>query len=132
MSVLTSGGYDAAGLTIAGYFTDKPVHVYDQYTFHKGKFYQDDKVYVQPADKYNFVKPVYVLTSDISRSAAESFAMQMKALPNVKLVGSHTLGILSDMLGKSIGEYYLTQSNRKYSSPQGDVYEVSVLNQILK
>lgn len=64
------------------------------------------------------------MTTDISRSAAESFAMQMKALPNVKLAGTHTLGILSDMLGKSIGEYYLTISNEKYLTPAGDMYEL--------
>ncbi len=117
------GGYDAAALTIAGYFTDKPVHVYDKYTYHKGTFNKDGKVYVSPAGKYNFVKPVYVLTTDISRSAAESFAMQMKALPNVTLVGAPTLGILSDMLGKSIGEFYLTLSNEKYLTPDGQSYE---------
>jgi C-terminal processing protease CtpA/Prc len=48
----------------------------------------------------------------------------MKALPNVKLVGTNTLGIFSDMLGKSIGEYYLTLSNEKYVTMKGDTYEV--------
>jgi C-terminal processing protease CtpA/Prc len=48
----------------------------------------------------------------------------MKALPNVKLVGTNTLGIISDMLGKSIGEYYLTLSNEKYLTAKGDMYEV--------
>ena len=54
--------------------------------------------------------------------------MQMKTLPNVKLVGTNTLGILSDMLGKSIGEYYLTLSNEKYLTPASDMYEVKGVN----
>lgn len=118
------GGYDAAGLTISSYFTDKAVPVYTKYVFQNGGFLKGTDFIIYPSKEYQFTKPVYLLTTDISRSAAESFAMQMKTLPNVKLVGTNTLGILSDMLGKSIGEYYLTLSNEKYVTPAGDMYEV--------
>jgi carboxyl-terminal processing protease len=118
------GGYDAAGLTISAYFTDKPVNVYTKYIFQNGSFLKGTTFTVNPSPKYQFTRPVYLLTTDISRSAAESFAMQMKALPNVKLVGTNTLGIISDMLGKSIGEYYLTLSNEKYLTTKGEIYEV--------
>jgi carboxyl-terminal processing protease len=118
------GGYDAAGLTISAYFTDKPVNVYTKYIFQNGDFLKGTNFMINPSAKYQFTKPVYLLTTDISRSAAESFAMQMKTLPNVKLVGTNTLGIISDMLGKSIGEYYLTLSNEKYLTAKGDMYEV--------
>ena len=86
------GGYDAAGLTISGYFTDKPTTAYTKYIFQNGCFLKGTEFLVNPSAKYQFTKPVYVLTTDISRSAAESFAMQMKSLPNVKLVGTNTLG----------------------------------------
>lgn len=119
------GGYDAAGLTIAGYFTKTPHHAYTTYKFQDGKFYKSTEFRVNPAANYNFTKPVYLLTTDISRSAAESFAMQMKALPNVKTIGTNTLGILSDMLNKSIGNYVLTTSNEEYITPGGKMYEVS-------
>jgi carboxyl-terminal processing protease len=118
------GGYDAAGLTISSYFTDKPVPVYTKYIFQNGVFLTGTDFIIHPSATYQFTKPVYLLTTDISRSAAESFAMQMKALPNVKLMGTNTLGILSDMLGKTIGEYYLTLSNEKYVTMKGDMYEV--------
>jgi C-terminal processing protease CtpA/Prc len=65
------------------------------------------------------------LTTDISRSAAESFALQMKSLPNVTTVGTNTLGILSSMLNKTIGEFMLTISNEKYVTPDGKTYEVT-------
>jgi carboxyl-terminal processing protease len=118
------GGYDAAGLTISGYFTDKSVQAYTKYVFQNGAFVRGTDVPISPSAKYRFTKPVYLLTTDITRSAAESFAMQMKALPNVKLVGTNTLGIISDMLGKSIGDYYLTLSNEKYLTPTGEMFEV--------
>lgn len=117
------GGYDAAGLTIASYFTDKIVPVYTKYRYKEGQFLKGSLFDIYPAEQYNFTKPVYLITTDISRSAAESFAMQMKALPNVKIAGTPTLGIISDMLGKSIGEYYLTLSNEKYVSTTNEVFE---------
>ncbi|MEM9673200.1 MAG: S41 family peptidase [Bacteroidota bacterium] len=119
------GGYDASGLTIASYFTDKPMLAYTSQVYSRGVFQNESELYVNPSEKVNFTKPVYLLTTDISRSAAESFAMMMKALPNVKLVGMNTLGILSGMLGKSIGEFYFTSSNQRLLSPDNEIYEVS-------
>lgn len=63
--------------------------------------------------------------TDISRSAAEGFAMMMSALPNAKLVGTNTLGTLSGMLGKSISDFYTTYSNQKLVNLNGDFFEVS-------
>jgi len=119
------GGYDAAGLTIAGYFTDIPVLAYSQYNFYDGVFYKGGDQYIYPSESNNYTKPVYLLTTDISRSAAETFAMQMKVLPHVTLAGTPSLGILSGMLGKNIGDFYLTCSNEKYVSPEGKSYEVN-------
>ncbi|MEN7551126.1 S41 family peptidase [Rapidithrix thailandica] len=118
------GGYDAAGLTIASYFTKETVQAYTLHTYYGGEFYETSTFNVIPATE-TYSKPVYLLTTDISRSAAETFAMQMKALPHVTLVGSRTLGILSNMLGKNIGGFYLTCSNGKYESTEGAVYEVN-------
>ena len=117
------GGYDASGLTIASYFTDKPKLAYYQEVFADGVFYQEDSIVVKPAGTVHFEKPVYVLMTDISRSAAEGFAMTMGALPNVKLVGTRTLGILSGMLGKSVGDFYTTISNQRLLSKDGQYYE---------
>lgn len=117
------GGYDASGMTIAGYFTNRPVTAYTSQVFSNNAFYEEDKVVIYPADSVRFTKPVYVLTTDISRSAAESFAMMMDPMQNVTLVGTRTLGILSGMLGKSIGDYYTTFSNQRLVAPDGNFYE---------
>ncbi|MFT3704162.1 MAG: S41 family peptidase [Agriterribacter sp.] len=119
------GGYDAAALSIAGFFADNPTLAYTSQVYNNGTFYNESDVYVQPSEKIQYTKPVYVLMSDISRSAAEGFAMLMKVLPNVKLVGTNTMGILSSMLGKSIGDFYSTSSNQRLLSPEGKYYEVS-------
>ncbi|MDJ1506060.1 S41 family peptidase [Xanthocytophaga agilis] len=118
------GGFDAAMLALASYFTDKPTLVYTSQVYTNGKFHDESKVYIQPVSKIAYTKPVYVLMTDISRSAAEGFAMTMKANSNVKLVGTHTLGILSSMLGKSIGNFYATLSNQRLLTPNGKYYEV--------
>ncbi|MEM1406998.1 MAG: S41 family peptidase, partial [Bacteroidota bacterium] len=94
------GGYDAAALTVASYFTDTQVFSHTSQVYNNGEFYDEDNVAVYPSDSKSFTKPVYVLMTDISRSAAESFAMMMSVLPSVKLVGTPTLGTLSGMLGK--------------------------------
>ena len=119
------GGYDAAALSIAGFFTDKTTLAFTSQVYNNGTFYNESDVYVQPSEKIQYTKPVYVLMTDISRSAAEGFAMLMKSLPNVKLVGTNTMGILSGMLGKSIGDFYSTSSNQRLLSPKGTYYEVS-------
>lgn len=119
------GGYDASGLTIAGYFTDDPILAYFQQVYSNGAYYNEDSVIVEPADSINYTKPVYLLMTDITRSAGESFAMMMDALPNVKLVGTNTLGTLSGMLGKSIGDFYTTSSNQRLISVDNKFYEVT-------
>jgi len=119
------GGFDAASLTLASYFTDKPKLAYISQVYNNGSFYDEANVYIRPADKIVYTKPVYILMTDISRSQAEVFAMKMKANANVKLAGTNTLGILSGMLGKSIGNFYSTSSNQRLLLPNGKYYEVS-------
>lgn len=116
------GGFDASGLTIAGYFTDASVYAYKSQVYNQGDFYDEEEVFIHPSN-ISYTKPVYVLMTDISRSAAESFAMMMDALPNVKLVGTNTLGILSGMLGKSISDFYTTYSNQRLVNSDGEYYE---------
>ncbi|MEM6525569.1 MAG: S41 family peptidase [Bacteroidota bacterium] len=118
------GGYDATALTVASYLTDVPTFSHTCQVYNNGEFYDEDSVSIHPNDSLTFTKPVYVLMTDISRSAAEGFAMMTGAIQNVKLVGTPTLGTLSGMLGKSVGSYYTTYSNQRLVSPDGKYYEV--------
>ena len=45
------GGYDAAFLAIAGFFTNKPTLAYTSQVYNNGRFYDESKVYVYPAGK---------------------------------------------------------------------------------
>ena len=118
------GGYDASALTIASYFTSEPVYAFTRQAYNVDVFHSEDKVVVYPS-KVSFAKPVYLMMTDISRSAAECYAMMMDALPNVTLVGTNTLGTLSGMLGKSIDDFYVTVSNQKLVNPEGEHFEVT-------
>lgn len=48
--------------------------------------------YLEPSSRMRWYKPVVVLTNRHVFSAANEFAMYMKALPSAKLVGDHTGG----------------------------------------
>jgi C-terminal processing protease CtpA/Prc len=52
---------------------------------------------LEPLGKTQFTKPVVLLTNDASFSAADVFAMAMKELPHVHIIGDHTNGIFSNM-----------------------------------
>lgn len=119
------GGYDASALTIASYFTTEPVFAYTSQVFTNGEFYNEDDVSVYPSNSVSYTKPVYIVATDISRSAAEGFAMIMRELPNVNIIGTNTLGTLSSMLGKSIGPYYTTLSNQRLMTNKQEFFEVT-------
>jgi hypothetical protein len=118
------GGYDAAGAVIAGFFTNEETYAYTTQTFHRDTFYTGSKHYIKPSQRNTFTKPVYVLMTDISRSAAENFALYMKAIPQAQLVGMNTLGIQSGILNKAIGPFNLTLSNQRFITPEKQFYEV--------
>ena len=67
------------------------------YSQHKtGKGHSDfstmEPLYLEPSQNVRWHKPVVVLTNRHVYSAANEFAMYMKALPQVKMVGDHTGG----------------------------------------
>jgi C-terminal processing protease CtpA/Prc len=81
-------------------------------------------VYVEPTTDNPFTGEVYLLTSRLSISAAESFALAMSTLPNVTLVGEPTNGVLSDMWFAILPNGWIaTLSNERYLSSDGISYE---------
>jgi carboxyl-terminal processing protease len=93
------GGSDAISQLIAGHFaTTKKLYM----TTRKrngpkhSDFTQPEYWYVEPNGKAQFTKPVILLTSRFSQSAAETFALAMNELENVRLLGDTTAGGYSD------------------------------------
>jgi carboxyl-terminal processing protease len=79
---------------------------------------------VTPSPRARYTGPVYLLTSNVTVSAAEIFAMAMRALPNVTHAGEPTRGSLSDMLAKRLPNGWgVTLSNEIYLDKDGALWE---------
>lgn len=116
------GGYDGISRRIAGRFTDQPRLAYSKIGV--GAKAPLQPVKVEPAPGARFTGPVYVVTSDITVSAGETFTLMMKALPNVKLAGGITHGAFSDQLPKPLPNgWALALPAELYKAPNGDDVE---------
>ncbi|MEM6785690.1 MAG: S41 family peptidase [Bacteroidota bacterium] len=119
---LNQGGYDEVSLGIAAHFAVEETPGLTKYAFDA----QEDtrqSFTVVPAETV-YTKPVVVLTSDVTVSAAETFTMEMRALPQVTHAGSATRGALSDMLFRTLPNgWRLTLSNEVYLDTAGVLWE---------
>jgi hypothetical protein len=94
-----SGGEDRIGKAIADRFADRKrlyMITRDRNGPGHGDFAEPIYWHVKPAD-YTFTGPVILLTSRLSVSAAENFALAMRVLPHVTVVGDTTSGCFADM-----------------------------------
>lgn len=119
------GGYDDIGSALVRYFLNKPQAVLQKQT--KNRLATTDLVSLNltPA-AVTYSKPVLLINSKLSVSAAETFSIMMKNLPQVTLLGEASNGALSDMLQVTLPNgWLLTLSNERYLDMQGKTYEVS-------
>jgi hypothetical protein len=71
-----------------------------------------------------FLKPVYLLTSQQSASATDFMALCAGELPQLKRIGAHTGGAISDALPKQLPNgWFFSLSNEVYLDNQGKCYE---------
>lgn len=119
------GGSDFISLAIASHFTDNAYTGYSKYARDGEGFTEPQVVGVTPAEGQRFTgRPVVLLTSSNTASAAESFILMMSQLDNVTLVGETTHGIFSDRLQWLLpGANVLSMSNEVYLSPEGEWLE---------
>lgn len=122
---LNDGGFDKVARAIAGRFASERTLGYYKYAGDS----EDDEpqaIYVEPSGKRRYTGPIYLITSDITVSAAEIFTMSMRALPNVIHVGQTTRGALSDMLWKTLPNgWTLSLSNEVYLDADRKLWEGS-------
>lgn len=115
------GGMDLNSHKISGRFADKKRIAYYKHQRKKGKnTYRRLKTkYLRPSGKLQFTKPIIILTSDHTASAADVFALMMKELPYVTVIGDRTSGIFSDMYGfKLPNGWFATLSHQQYFSTE--------------
>jgi len=93
------GGDDRVGKAIADYFADQKR---DYMITRKGKSIEksasrEEKIwFIEPKKENRYLKPVILLTDRTTFSAAENFALAMRELPHVSLVGDFTSGSFAD------------------------------------
>ena len=119
---LNQGGMDELSMAVASHFTDEPVLAFTKVAHASGVAPQE--FYIKPAESGMYLKPVTLMTSGVTLSAAEVFTIAMRALPHVTHVGGTTDGALSDVLEKPLpNQWQLLLSNEIYRDAEGHLWE---------
>ena len=117
---LNGGGMDPAAITVASFFADQSRHVLTK----KIRGGHATEVLLEPAKGFQFTKPVYLLTSEVTASAAEAFVLIMRSFPHVKHIGETTRGGLSGLLPKQLPQdFVVTISNEVVLDSHGNLFE---------
>ena len=113
------GGYDVISRAIAARFADRPRRVYTKHA--RGAAGVPPQPFVlTPAAGPRYLGPVTLVTSDVTVSAGETFALAMRALPAVRHVGTRTRGAFSDVLAVPLPNGWRVHlSNEVYRDPRG-------------
>jgi C-terminal processing protease CtpA/Prc len=95
------GGEDDIALTIINRFCDRKRVAFRRKTKigpGKDDFTPLKTWYIEPQGQVRFTRPVVLLTCDSVFSGGEAFALAIKQLPHVTIIGEHTNGIFSYQL----------------------------------
>ena len=118
------GGHDGLAQRVAARFADERRLAYTKIAY-GARDLEPQPFHVHPSKRARYLGPVYLVTSDITVSAGEVFALLMRALPNVVHVGTRTRGALSDQIEKPLPNgWQLSLSAEIYRDPQGEWYEL--------
>ncbi|MCF2859928.1 S41 family peptidase [Pseudoalteromonas sp. SMS1] len=118
-----TGGGDAIALAIAGYFADRDLLAFNKQAINQTGRGIPIRQKLSP-HRSAYTKPVYLLTSQLTVSAAEVFTMAMDQLAHVTKVGEETAGSLSDALKFTLPNgWQFSLSNEVYRNAQGDMFE---------
>lgn len=119
------GGYDDIGNALVRYFLTQPTAVLQKQVKNRLAATGLTSLTLAPA-AITYTKPVFLINSKLSVSAAETFSIMLKSLPQVSILGEASNGALSDMLEITLPNgWLLTLSNERYLDMQGNSYEVS-------
>lgn len=123
---LNGGGADSFSLEIAGRFFDQRRLAFRKKARKNDGYSEEVEIYQEPTVATPYTKPVYLLTSGETASAAEVFTVAMRNLPYVTLVGETTEGIVSDPLESTMPNgWELNICNEIYATADGEVFESS-------
>ena len=117
------GGQDAVSFEILNRFISKRQKVATQQLYYHNQYTAVLPLFIK-GNTHSYTKPVYVLTSPQTGSAAESFAIASLELDNFKRIGSSTSGAMSTALEKTLPNgWAFSISNEIYMDNNGTCYE---------
>jgi len=117
------GGQDVVALEILRRFNPDRKQIAFKKARHKKGYTIKTPIYLEAA-KNPYIKPVYLLTSQQSASATDMMALSSMELNNLKRIGSHTNGAISDALQKTLPNgWYYSLSNEVYTDNYDMCYE---------
>jgi hypothetical protein len=97
------GGEDDVALAIINRFVDQRRVAFHRKTqIAPGEFSPLKTWHMEPEGKTQFTGPVVLLTTDSVFSGGEAFALAIRELPHVVILGDHTNGIFSYTLDKDL------------------------------
>jgi carboxyl-terminal processing protease len=119
------GGDDEIGHKVLSYFISEKREIYSRKTFYAASKWTIEKnILISPSEQKNTTTPIKLLIGPITASAAETFALGMKSLPQVKIVGENSMGIFSDQFPRKLPNgWWVTLSNELVLSPDKLSYE---------
>jgi C-terminal processing protease CtpA/Prc len=121
------GGEDDIALMIINRFCDRKRVAFRRKTKigpGKDDFTPIKTWYIEPQGKARFTGPIVLLTCDAVFSGAEAFALAIKQLPHVTIIGDHTNGIFSYQLEKKLPNgWTFCLPHQVYFSPDMVCYE---------
>ncbi|SMC57938.1 S41 family peptidase [Cellulophaga tyrosinoxydans] len=117
------GGQDVVALEILRRFNSDRKQIAIKKARHNNGYTIKTPIYLEPT-KQPYTKPVYLLTSQQSASATDMMALGSMELNNLKRIGSHTNGAISDALQKTLPNgWYFSLSNEVYTDNNDKCYE---------
>src|SRR6476620_6133604 len=116
------GGDDSTAITIINRFCDrKRVAFHRKTKIGPGEdaFTSRKTWHIEPQGDAQFTGPIALLTCDSVFSGGEAFALAIKQLPHVTIIGDHTNGIFSYQLEKKLpnGWRYCLSYQKDFSAP---------------
>jgi carboxyl-terminal processing protease len=119
---INDGGSDTFARQIASRFAQKRTLAYSRYAGDVPRS-RPQRTYIVPSERPRYAGPVYVLTSNVSVSSAETFTMAMRALPHVTHVGQRTRGAFSELSRRLPNGWFVVLSNEIFVDADGKAWE---------
>lgn len=118
------GGNDHVILELAGRFLNQTKVAWRFAARNGSQLGSQQEVTMRPTGNQQFGKPIVLLTSIMTSSAAEIFTLMMKERGNVRIAGETTNGIFSTTLTKQLPNGWIfTLSNEVLTDAKGTGYE---------